>query len=69
MCEQAGVPFLGRVPLDPSIAAAAEQGRSIFPDPDAAEATDATDVVNSTSFAAVCSIVDGVVRGMEAKEN
>ena len=66
MCEQAGVPFLGRVPLDPSIAAAAEQGRSIFPDP---EAADATDVVDSASFAAVCSIVDGVVRGMEAKEN
>lgn len=34
MCETAGVPFLGCVPLDPAIAAAAEAGRSLFPDED-----------------------------------
>ena len=30
MCAQAGVPFLGKVPLDPDIAKAAELGKSVF---------------------------------------
>jgi Mrp family chromosome partitioning ATPase len=66
MCEQAGVPFLGRVPLDPSIAAAAEQGRSLFADADAGDGEER--VMNSPSFAAVKAIVDGVVRGLQEKK-
>ncbi len=39
MCHDMGVPLLGRVPLDPALGAAAEQGRSVFPQ--AAEAGEA----------------------------
>lgn len=49
MCAQLGVPFLGRVPLDPTIARAAEQGKSVF-DPELRVAS--------------ASAVDAVVRGV-----
>ncbi|KAK6928467.1 Flagellum site-determining protein YlxH/ Fe-S cluster assembling factor NBP35 [Dillenia turbinata] len=32
MCEETGVPFLGKVPLDPQLCKAAEEGRSCFAD-------------------------------------
>lgn len=32
MCQEMGVPFLGRVPLDPQLCKAAEEGRSCFED-------------------------------------
>ncbi|XP_047336047.1 cytosolic Fe-S cluster assembly factor NBP35-like [Impatiens glandulifera] len=32
MCEEMGVPFLGKVPLDPRLCKAAEEGRSCFVD-------------------------------------
>jgi len=32
MCQEMGVPFLGKVPLDPQLCKAAEQGRSCFED-------------------------------------
>ncbi|KAK6913015.1 Flagellum site-determining protein YlxH/ Fe-S cluster assembling factor NBP35 [Dillenia turbinata] len=32
MCEEVGVPFLGKVPLDPQLCKAAEEGRSCFAD-------------------------------------
>ncbi|MQM09155.1 hypothetical protein Taro_042022 [Colocasia esculenta] len=32
MCEDMGVPFLGRVPMDPQLCRAAEEGRSCFDD-------------------------------------
>lgn len=30
MCREMGVPFLGKVPLDPQLCKAAEQGKSCF---------------------------------------
>ncbi|KAL5581305.1 hypothetical protein UlMin_013747 [Ulmus minor] len=33
MCKEMGVPFLGKVPLDPQLCKAAEEGRSCFADP------------------------------------
>ncbi|GMH23890.1 hypothetical protein Nepgr_025733 [Nepenthes gracilis] len=30
MCREMGVPFLGKVPLDPQLCKAAEEGRSCF---------------------------------------
>ncbi|CAI0456829.1 unnamed protein product [Linum tenue] len=30
MCQEMGVPFLGKVPLDPQLCKAAEEGRSCF---------------------------------------
>mmetsp|Transcript_20471 Transcript_20471/g.51031 ORF Transcript_20471/g.51031 Transcript_20471/m.51031 type:complete len:389 (-) Transcript_20471:196-1362(-) len=70
MCEQAGVPFLGRVPLDPAIAAAADQGRSLFPstgETDAGGSLAEEDMMGtkSTSFVAVNAIVEGVLRALE----
>lgn len=32
MCEEMGVPFLGKVPMDPQLCKAAEEGRSCFED-------------------------------------
>lgn len=32
MCREMGVPFLGKVPLDPQLCKAAEEGRSCFAD-------------------------------------
>ncbi|KAI3474965.1 hypothetical protein Pfo_030276 [Paulownia fortunei] len=32
MCEEMGVPFLGKIPLDPQLCKAAEEGRSCFDD-------------------------------------
>ena len=32
MCHEMGVPFLGKVPLDPQLCKAAEEGRSCFED-------------------------------------
>lgn len=32
MAESMGVPFLGKVPLDPALSRAAEEGRSVFED-------------------------------------
>ena len=32
MCREMGVPFLGKVPLDPELCKAAEEGRSCFVD-------------------------------------
>lgn len=58
MCADHGVPFLGRVPLDPAIAAAAERGASLFDDD--AHASDEANVGNSASYAAVRAVVDGV---------
>ena len=58
MCADRGVPFLGRVPLDPAIAAAAERGASLFDDD--AHTSDAANVGNSASYAAVRAVVDGV---------
>lgn len=55
MCEAAGVPFLGKVPLDPGITAAAEEGRSIF-----AKGSG----VLAASAGAVRSVVDGVVKAV-----
>ena len=52
-----GVPFLGRVPLDPAIAAAAERGASLFED---ARDLDPGGVETSASYAAVRAVVDGV---------
>lgn len=66
MCAVAGVPFLGRVPLDPALAAAAEQGRSLFDIADDGE-TDSGAVpglTNSPSYGAVKDIVDRVVRSI-----
>lgn len=34
MCNEMGVPFLGKVPLDPQLCKAAEEGRSCFADKD-----------------------------------
>ncbi len=33
MCREMGVPLLGKVPLDPALGRAAEQGRSVFDEP------------------------------------
>lgn len=57
MCADRGVPFLGRVPLDPAIAAAAERGASLFED---ARDLDPGGVEKSASYAAVRAVVDGV---------
>lgn len=51
MCADHGVPFLGRVPLDPAIAAAAERGASLF-DEDSFE--------KGAAFAAVRAVVNRV---------
>ncbi|KAH0984608.1 hypothetical protein GBA52_011785 [Prunus armeniaca] len=32
MCREMGVPFLGKVPLDPQLCKAADEGRSCFVD-------------------------------------
>ncbi|GAB4823469.1 hypothetical protein N2152v2_010515 [Parachlorella kessleri] len=37
MAQDMGVPFLGRVPLDPALSRAAEEGRSVFDDPQQAQ--------------------------------
>ena len=70
MCEEAGVRFLGKVPLDPAIAAAAEEGRSLFPDVadvDKEGTSSATVVEVSASFLAVKAVVDGVLRSLEER--
>ena len=51
MCADFSVPFLGRVPLDPAIAAAAERGASLF---------DEDDFEKSAAFAAVRAVVNRV---------
>jgi Mrp family chromosome partitioning ATPase len=51
MCADFAVPFLGRVPLDPAIAAAAERGASLF-DEDSFE--------KGAAFAAVRAVVNRV---------
>jgi hypothetical protein len=51
------VPFLGRVPLDPAIAAAAERGASLFDDAHTAHAGAGG---KGASYAAVRAVVDGV---------
>jgi hypothetical protein len=51
MCADFSVPFLGRVPLDPAIAAAAERGASVF-DEDSFE--------KGAAFAAVRAVVNRV---------
>jgi hypothetical protein len=56
MCADHGVPFLGKVPLDPSIALAGEKGQSLF---------DAS-TNQSPSFQAVKRVVDGVRKALEA---
>ena len=56
MCGDHGVPFLGKVPLDPSIALAGEKGQSLF---------DAS-TNQSPSFQAVKRVVDGVRKALEA---
>ena len=50
MCAQVGVPYLGKVPLDPDIAKAAELGKSVF-DPE----------LRVASAKAVSAVVQGVV--------
>ena len=57
MCADHGVPFLGRVPLDPAIAAAAERGASLFDDAHTAHAGAGG---TGASYAAVRAVVDGV---------
>jgi len=58
MCADHGVPFLGRVPLDPAIAAAAERGASLFDD--AHTGHDAGAGGSGAAYAAVRAVVDGV---------
>ena len=58
MAAEFGVPFLGRVPLDPAIAAAAERGASLFDD--AHTGHDAGAGGAGASYAAVRAVVDGV---------
>ena len=55
MCADYGVPFLGKVPLDPLIAQAAEKGLSLFD-----ETTE-----HSPSYSAVKRVVDGVRKALE----
>ena len=51
MCADFSVPFLGRVPLDPAIAAAAERGASLF---------DEDNLEKGAAFAAVRAVVNRV---------
>ena len=66
MCEQAGANFLGRIPLDPSIAWASEHGRSLFHTQLEASATDANDEVNfSPTMTAVNMILNQTIELLE----
>ncbi|ESQ47902.1 hypothetical protein EUTSA_v10021039mg [Eutrema salsugineum] len=53
MCREMGVPYLGRVPLDPQLCKAAEQGKSCFEDNKC-----------SASASALKSIIEKVVAAM-----
>ena len=66
MCEQAGANFLGRIPLDPSIAWASEHGRSLFHTQLETSATDANDEVNfSPTMTAVNMILNQTIELLE----
>ncbi|KAL0659369.1 hypothetical protein Bca4012_079954 [Brassica carinata] len=58
MCEEMGVPFLGKVPLDPQLGRAAERGKSCF------EANKC-----SVSAPALKSIIEKVVASIKMKED
>lgn len=54
MCKEMGVPFLGKVPLDPQLGKAAEEGRSCF-----------TDSTCRTSAPALKAIIDKLLLEMK----
>lgn len=58
MCEEMGVPFLGKVPLDPQLGRAAERGKSCF------EGNKC-----SVSAPALKSIIEKVVASIKMKED
>ncbi|CAL9241010.1 unnamed protein product [Arabidopsis halleri] len=58
MCQEMGVPFLGKVPLDPQLCRAAEQGKSCFEDNKC-----------SVSAPALKSIIEKVVASIKMKED
>ncbi|CAH8362162.1 unnamed protein product [Eruca vesicaria subsp. sativa] len=58
MCEEMGVPFLGKVPLDPQLCRAAERGKSCF------EANKC-----SVSAPALKSIIEKVVASIKMKDD
>ncbi|KAE8729681.1 Cytosolic Fe-S cluster assembly factor NBP35 [Hibiscus syriacus] len=45
MCSEMGVPFLGKVPLDPQLCRAAEEGKSCFADPKCGVSTPALKII------------------------
>lgn len=58
MCQEMGVPFLGKVPLDPQLCKAAEEGRSCFEDQKC-----------SVSAPALKSIIENLIPRRAAAEN
>lgn len=53
MCHQMGIPLLGKVPLDPGLGKAAEEGRSIFQNGEASACLPALQDVVGKIMAAV----------------
>ena len=66
MCADAGVPFLGRVPLDPRVAAAGERGASILDGfgEDESEAG----AGGAPARRAVRAVVEGVKKALAARD-
>ena len=64
MCADAGVPFLGRVPLDPRVAAAGERGASILD----GFGEDESGAGGAPARRAVRAVVEGVKKALAARD-
>lgn len=59
MSKQLGVPFLGKIPLDPKLSLASEEGKSFFGE-------EATEFLNSPSLVALSNIVDLLISKLKS---
>ena len=68
MCEQTGANFLGRIPLDPSIAWASERGRSLFHmHPETSQTAAKYEDAYSPTMTAVNMILNRTIELLETK--
>jgi Mrp family chromosome partitioning ATPase len=68
MCADAGVPFLGRVPLDPRVAAAGERGASILDGCSDDESGAGDGAGGAPARRAVRAVVEGVKKALAARD-